>query len=46
LISERDQIAGNAESRATLFPVAEVEFAWASVLWDVYAAMLAIPARV
>lgn len=43
--AEKIELA-NAKTRASLVPVAEVESAWASVLRDVRAAMLAIPARV
>lgn len=43
--AEKIELA-NAKTRALLVPVAEVESAWASVLRDVRAAMLAIPARV
>lgn len=43
--AEKIELA-NAKTRAALVPVAEVESAWASVLRDVRAAMLAIPARV
>lgn len=43
--AEKIELA-NAKTRAALVPVPEVEAAWASVLRDVRAAMLAIPARV
>tara|TARA_R110002072_G_scaffold17174_2_gene65692 strand:- start:2417 stop:2920 length:504 start_codon:yes stop_codon:yes gene_type:complete len=43
--AEKIELA-NAKTRAALVPVAEVESAWAHVLRDVRAAMLAIPARV
>jgi phage terminase Nu1 subunit (DNA packaging protein) len=43
--AEKIELA-NAKTRAALVPVADVEAAWASVLRDVRAAMLAIPARV
>lgn len=43
--AEKIELA-NAKVRGALVPVAEVESAWASVLRDVRAAMLAIPARV
>ena len=43
--AEKIELA-NAKVRGALVPVAEVESAWAAVLRDVRAAMLAIPARV
>ncbi|MEM8822447.1 MAG: terminase small subunit [Pseudomonadota bacterium] len=43
--AEKIELA-NAKVRGALVPVAEVEAAWAAVLRDVRAAMLAIPARV